>query len=123
MTSNGIKPILGVEMYLSNQDSTIKDKSNQKLSHMLLLAKNLAGWKNLIKIVSASNLEENFYYKPRLDIEKLASFLDGNIIGMAGHPGSYLANSIYQENKFVSDPEILKNIGRMHDIFGRENFF
>lgn len=123
MTSNGIKPILGVEMYLSNQDSTIKDKSNQKLSHMLLLAKNLAGWKNLIKIVSASNLEENFYYKPRLDIEKLASFIDGNIIGMAGHPGSYLANSIYQENKFVPDPEILKNIGRMHDIFGSENFF
>jgi len=124
MKHNNIKPILGVELYISDKDSEIKEKENRKLSHMLLLSKNLQGWKNLIEIVSESNKPENYYYKPRLDINKLKDKLSqGNIIGMSGHPGSYLANKIYKEDKFVSDSKIVKEIGELSEIFGKDNFF
>jgi DNA polymerase III subunit alpha len=124
MKHNKIKPILGVELYISDQDSNIQSKENRKLSHMLLLSKNLAGWKNLIEIVSESNRPDNYYYKPRLDIAKLKDRLSqGNIIGMSGHPGSYLANKIYKEEKFVSDSQIEKEVGELSEIFGKDNFF
>jgi DNA polymerase-3 subunit alpha len=124
MKNNNIKPILGVELYISDQDSNIQSKENRKLSHMLLLSKNLKGWKNLIEIVSESNRPDNYYYKPRLDIDKLKEKLSqGNIIGMSGHPGSYLANKIYKEDKFVSDSQIEKEIGELSEIFGKDNFF
>ena len=124
MKNNNIKPILGVELYVSEEDSHIHSKENRKLSHMLLLSKNLQGWKNLIEIVSESNRPENYYYKPRLDINKLKDKISqGNIIGMSGHPGSYLANKIYQEDNFVSDVQIEKEIGFLSEIFGKDNFF
>ena len=124
MKHNNIKPILGVELYISDQDSNIQSKENRKLSHMLLLSKNLDGWKNLIEIVSESNRPDNYYYKPRLDIEKLKDRLSqGNIIGMSGHPGSYLANKIYKEDQFVSDSQIEKEVGELSEIFGKDNFF
>lgn len=124
MKHNKIKPILGVELYISDQDSNIQSKENRKLSHMLLLSKNLAGWKNLIEIVSESNRPDNYYYKPRLDIAKLKDKLSqGNIIGMSGHPGSYLANKIYKEDQFVSDSQIEKEVGELSEIFGKDNFF
>jgi DNA polymerase-3 subunit alpha len=124
MKNNNIKPILGVELYISDQDSNVQSKENRKLSHMLLLSKNLQGWKNLIEIVSESNRPENYYYKPRLDITKLKDKLSqGNIIGMSGHPGSYLANKIYQEGNFVPDAQIEKEIGELSEIFGKDNFF
>lgn len=123
MTSNGIKPILGCEIYLCNDSSLIKDKSNKFLSHFILLAKNYNGWKSLIKIISASNSPDRFYHKPRLSISELSEYLDGNIIGFCGHLGSYLHNLI----KF-SKPEDAINTGKsfvsnMKEIFGSENFF
>ena len=78
--SKGIKPIIGCELYISNEDSTIKTKENSDLSHFLVLAKNLQGWKNLIRIVSESNNANNFYHKPRLDFDKLKDLVDGNLM-------------------------------------------
>ena len=124
MKSNKIKPILGSELYISHQDSSIKDKTNSKLSHLVVLAKNINGWKNLIKITSNANLSDNFYHKPRLDINRLASLVKkGDLIAMAGHPGSYLADKVYRDGSFVSDKEILKEIGLLQDVFGKDNFF
>jgi DNA polymerase-3 subunit alpha len=124
MKANKIKPILGVELYISDQDASIKDKSNQKLSHMVVLAKNLNGWKQLIKIVSASNNHDLFYYKPRLDLNRLGNLINSqDLICICGHPGSYLANKIYDGNAFVSDNEIDKHVGILYDIFGKENTF
>ena len=124
MKQNKIKPILGVELYISDKDSHVQSKENRKLSHMLLLAKNLKGWKNLIDIVSESNKPENYYYKPRLDIKKLkAKISQGDIIGMSGHPGSYLSSKIYQDNTFVPDSKIIEQIGELTDVFGKDNFF
>jgi DNA polymerase-3 subunit alpha len=122
MKKVGIKPILGCELYISEQDSSIKNKENNSLSHFIVLAKNLQGWKTLIRIISESNTETNFYHKPRLSFDKLAEFLDGNLIGFCGHLGSSLANLILRDK-----PEAIKNglsfISRMKEMFGAENFF
>jgi DNA polymerase III subunit alpha len=122
LKDNKIKPILGCEIYVAEKDSSIKDKSNNQLSHFLLLAKNLKGWKSLIKIVSASNQESNFYHKPRLDLDKLADLLDGNIIGICGHLGSTLADVIENNPDDVMGAS-LRFVDHMKEIFGNDNFF
>jgi DNA polymerase III subunit alpha len=125
MKKNGIKPILGCELYICKNKPTIKETENSKLSHMLVLAKNYKGWLNLIRIVSESNKPEHYYHKPRLDIETLSKFIDGNIIGITGHLGSNLANTICKNNEIISD---YKKIGMnyvdlLKSIFGQENLF
>jgi DNA polymerase III subunit alpha len=122
MKSKNIKPVLGCEIYVSHQDSTIKSKENSKLSHFLLLSKNLKGWKNLIEIVSESNMIENFYRKPRLDLDKLKNLLDGNIIGICGHLGSYLSDILTQSKDTVTKTGV-ETIARLKDVFGSDNFF
>lgn len=122
MKAKKIKPILGCEIYVCNQHSSIKTKENNELSHLVLLAKNYAGWKTLISIISKSNDEKNFYHKPRLDLESLASLLDGNIIGFAGHLGSVIADRLMCERSTID--RVGNNIiSQMKDIFGNDNFF
>ena len=121
MKAKGIKPILGCELYISQQDSHIKDKENSDLSHFILLAKNKAGWFNLIKIISETNKPENFYHKPRISFDRLKEFLDGNLIGFSGHLGSTIADAIQ------ADPDNAMKIGTEHvsymkDLFG-DNYF
>jgi DNA polymerase-3 subunit alpha len=122
LKSKNIKPILGCELYICNDDPLIKNKDNSKLSHLLIIAKNLQGWKTLIKIVSESNRPEYFYHKPRLSLNKLANLLDNNIIGICGHLGSTLADIIMgdQDKSIVNT---LSFIDGMKDIFGNDNFF
>lgn len=122
MKAKNIKPILGCELYISEQSSAIKTKDNSKLSHFLILAKNYAGWKDLIKIVSCSNNPENFYHKPRLSLDLLASMLTGNCIGICGHLGSTLHSYLKKEpdNAIKVGQEF---VAKMIDIFGPNNFF
>tara|TARA_B100000902_G_scaffold397081_1_gene459827 strand:+ start:20556 stop:22433 length:1878 start_codon:yes stop_codon:yes gene_type:complete len=125
MKKRGIKPILGCELYICDDDATVKDKENRKLSHFLVLAKNYDGWKNLIRIVSESNRPEHYYFKPRLDLKRLGEIMDGNMIGICGHLGSTLANKLMPDGVIVSDwEEVGKSyISQFKDIFGEENFF
>jgi len=75
----GIKPIIGVEGYLTLGSRHSKEaKVDNERFHIILLAKNFTGWKNLIKIVSLSYLE-GFYYKPRMDKELLEKYHEGLI--------------------------------------------
>lgn len=90
-----VKPIMGNEMYIAEQNSAIKNADNRKLSHLLVLAKNHAGWIDLIRASSASNDELNFYYRPRLDLESLKAYSTGNWIIITGHPGSTIANKVF----------------------------
>lgn len=116
-----IKPILGCELYISDQDATIHTKDNSKLSHLVVLAKNYDGWKTLIKIVSASNHPSNFYHKPRLSLSQLSDLLDGNLIAIAGHLGSCVAKEIQKSDynlKHSTD-----YISYMKEIFGPNNVF
>jgi DNA polymerase-3 subunit alpha len=125
LKNNNIKPILGCELYISKKTCTDKDKDNAKLEHLVVLAKNLKGWKNLIKIVSASNQPEHFYHKPRLDLETLADLLDGNIIAITGHLGSTLANRIISNDNITEDwkQNALNHISHLKSVFGPENVF
>ena len=73
----GIKPIIGMEAYYTSGSRT--DKSRDfKTHHLLLLAKNLKGYHNLLKLTSIAHLE-GFYYKPRIDWETLVKYHDGLI--------------------------------------------
>ncbi len=76
---HGIKPIIGVETYVAPR--TIDDKEagiDDKKYHLVLLAKNNTGYKNLIKLITKANLE-GFYYKPRVDKELLKKYSEGLI--------------------------------------------
>jgi DNA polymerase-3 subunit alpha len=122
MKASGIKPILGCEIYICNQDATIKNSDNSDLSHFLVLAKNYEGWQTLIRIVSASNEAQHFYHKPRLDLDSLANLLDGNIIGIAGHLGSHITDLMLQDkDRAISIGS--DYIDKMKTIFGQNNFF
>lgn len=122
LKAQNIKPILGCELYISHNDCTIKTKENSSLSHFLILAKNLQGWRNLISIVSESNREENFYHKPRISIKKLSEYLDGNMIGFCGHLGSLLPD-LLKDQTGTADKIGVDFVAQMKEIFGSDNFF
>ena len=124
MKQSGVKPILGCEIYVCDQDPSIQDSSNRNLSHFLLLAKNFKGWKNLIRLVSESNRPDFYYHKPRLNLERLAAFCDGNMIGICGHLGSTLADKLVENNTIINDWNSIgtNHIGILKDIFG-DNLF
>jgi len=125
MKTKGIKPILGCELYICNNDPTIQSKENKELSHFIVLAKNLKGWKNLIRLISESNRPDFYYHKPRLNFEALSAFAGGDLIGICGHLGSVLADKIIKNDGLVKDWEKIgvNLIKQMKDIFGPENFF
>ena len=122
MKSKNIKPIIGCKIFLSEDDAKIKTKENSSLTHILLLSKNYAGWKSLVKIISASNDPEVFYNKPRLDLSKLEALLDGNIIGLCGHQDSIIWNKT-ERNTEHSDKNSCEFISHMKSMFGIDNFF
>ncbi|ETZ18732.1 DNA polymerase III alpha subunit [Borrelia duttonii CR2A] len=76
----GIKPIVGIEAYMSNTLKHIKknDEFGKPYYHLILLAKNEQGYKNLLKLTSVSYLE-GFYYRPRMDRDDLAKYSEGLI--------------------------------------------
>lgn len=75
----GLKPILGCEAYIVQDLSVEKDKTN---NHIILLAKNLQGYKNLLKLISTANLK-GYYYRPRIDKQLLETHKDGLIVSSA----------------------------------------
>ncbi len=115
---NGIKPIIGCEVYVAPR--TRFDKTyeyDSKYSHLILLAENEKGYKNLIKIVSAG-FTEGFYYKPRVDFDLLKEHSEGLIVLSACLAGE-LPKMILQGNYEGAKATALKYI----EVFGRENYF
>lgn len=97
--AKNIKPIFGCELYICDQHSTIKTKENGSLEHLVVLSKNLRGWKDLLKLTAFTNQKDNFYRKPRLSKEQLYEFVHGNFVSFSGHPGSQLANILFDNPK------------------------
>jgi DNA polymerase-3 subunit alpha len=114
----GVKPILGVEAYIAERSRNDKEPGiDNHRYHLTLLAKNLTGYKNLIHLVTISNLE-GYYYKPRMDKEILQKYSDG-IICLSGCPGGQLSKALAQ-----GDEEKAESIIKEHlEIFGKENYF
>jgi DNA polymerase-3 subunit alpha len=124
MKKANIKPILGCELYICQNDPKIKDKDNKNLSHFIVLAKNYKGWKDLIKIVSESNKPEHYYHKPRLDLQTIKLLNSGNLIAITGHLGSTLSDAITENDNLK---ENWLEIGTNHvlllkTIFGDDVF-
>lgn len=79
----GIKPVIGCEIYVAKRSiSEVTGKEDRSGDHLILLAKNLTGYKNLIKLVSIAWIK-GFYYKPRIDKEILAKYKEGIIASSA----------------------------------------
>ncbi|MCU0462174.1 MAG: DNA polymerase III subunit alpha [Bacteroidales bacterium] len=82
-TKKGIKPIIGCEIYVAKRSiADVTGKEDRSGDHLILLAKNLTGYKNLIKLVSTAWIK-GFYYKPRVDKELLAKYKEGLIASSA----------------------------------------
>ena len=112
----GVKPILGVETYVAPRDRFSRE-SSEKYYHLVLLAENQAGWKNLITLVSKAHLE-GFYYRPRVDKDLLREHHEGLIALSAclgGEVGRALLGDRFEEAKRIAF--------EYRDIFGADNYF
>jgi DNA polymerase-3 subunit alpha len=116
----GLKPIIGCEVYVAPEGLDIK-KENYNLRdashHLVLLVKDDAGYKNLLKMITVSYLE-GFYYKPRIDKKFLADHVDGLIaLSSCGH--GEVALNIAKGNY----PRALKAAQQYKDLMGEDNFY
>ena len=116
---NGIKPIIGCEIYVAPGSRFDREAGSgeDRYYHMILLAENNTGYQNLMKIVS-KGFVEGFYYKPRVDDEVLRTYHEGIIAlsaCLAGEIPRYLSRGMYEE--------ACKSAQKYRDIFGPDNFF
>ena len=117
----GIKPIIGIEAYMAPGDrrerSTPGGNAGEAAFHLLLLAQNLEGYQNLIKLSSIS-YREGFYYKPRIDKEVLNQFSEG-LIATSACLGGEIPSAFLKR-----DAKNAKRIAETYlEIFGPDRFF
>jgi DNA polymerase-3 subunit alpha len=112
----GIKPILGVEAYIAPHDRFSKE-TDERYYHLVLLCENETGWKNLIRLVTKSNLE-GFYYHPRMDKDILREYHEG-LIALSGCLGGEI-NQTLLAGKFEEAKKIALEY---QEIFGKNNYF
>ncbi len=117
-TKKGIKPILGMEAYITaDRHNRNPDKIRNRSFHMVLLARNQVGYQNLVRLSSKGYLE-GFYYKPRIDRELLAEHSEG-LIGltacMSGEPNWHLRQGNVEA--------AIAAAAAYRDILGRDNYF
>ncbi len=111
-----VKPIIGCEVYLAPQGHLDKSNQNRKNHHLILLAKNEKGYKNLIKLVSISHLK-GFYYKPRIDWKLLKIYHQGLICNSACLEGEIAKLVI--DNNFNAAKKVA---ARYLDLFGSDYY-
>lgn len=115
----GIRPVIGCEVYVAPNSRFDKDNNEAggKYNHLVLLAENNLGYSNLMKIVS-KGFTEGFYYKPRIDYELLEKYHEGIIAlsaCLAGEVATNLRRGFFEEAK--------KTALHLQSIFGENNFY
>ena len=114
----GIKPVVGMEAYLATRSMRDRDpRLDRSPYHMLLLAKDMTGYQNLLKMASAAQLEGH-YYRPRIDKEFMSAHAEG-VIATSG----CLAAEIPRMVANGDDQGARDLIGWYQEVFGAENFF
>lgn len=117
-TAAGIKPVIGCEVYVAPRTRFDKEPSlDSKPYHLILLCENQQGYSNLVKLVSAANLE-GFYSKPRVDREILAQYHEG-LICLSGCVAGEVARNLLAGNYSGAKQTALD----YRDIFGEGNYF
>jgi DNA polymerase-3 subunit alpha len=114
--ASGIHPVIGCEVYVSQQGMKTRSDSD-RYNHLVLLCENQQGYRNLIKLVSTAFLE-GFYYKPRIDKDLLAAHSEGLICLSAclrGDLNETILNDRYDDARRLAYT--------YREIFGKENFF
>ena len=114
---NDIKPVLGCEVYVAPGSRFEKVKDNDRYYHLILLAQNNTGYKNLMKIVSAGFVE-GYYYKPRVDDEVLSKYHEGIIALSACIAGEVQKNILMKQYEKARSTAL-----KYREIFGEENYF
>jgi DNA polymerase-3 subunit alpha len=116
-TKAGIKPILGVEAYVARGSRFDKESMGARVrDHLIILAKNYTGYKNLIKLISHAHID-GFYYKPRIDNEILNQYKEGLIISSACL-GGIVPKHIRDGNLDLAEKVILE----YKDMFGDDYY-
>jgi DNA polymerase-3 subunit alpha len=128
--SNDIKPIIGIEAYFTDGSRFDRPPADQnKRYHMILLAENEVGYRNLLQLSSRSYLE-GYYYKPRMDFDLLSKHSEG-IIATSGCLGGLVPqllgpDAMSEEGNKGSPRDFdaaVEAAGKFQDIFGKESFF
>lgn len=116
--AQGIHPIIGCEVYMAPRTRFDKVyEYDSKSSHLILLAENETGYRNLIKVVSAGFIE-GYYYKPRIDFQLLKEHAEGIIVlsaCLAGEIPKALVNDDYELAKKIAS--------EYRDVFGKDHFY
>ncbi|MDO8487639.1 MAG: DNA polymerase III subunit alpha [Candidatus Curtissbacteria bacterium] len=114
----GINPIIGCEMYLAKRSLTDKEagKDTENM-HLTVLAKDVEGYRNLMKLVTISNLQ-GFYYRPRVDKVTLAKYSRG-LMALSGCSSSEIAKLLIEGDFKGAEKSAADFIG----IFGKDNFY
>lgn len=116
--SEGIKPIIGCEIYVSRRSRHDKEAGlDTDSNHLILLAKDNTGYKNLMKIISIANLE-GYYYRPRTDMELLRQFHKG-LICLSACVNGYICEPLIQNQ----EKEAILKAETLARIFGEDNFY
>ena len=116
----GVKPIIGCEAYMAPGSRLNKDSSqlaHNDYYHLILLAQNLTGYQNLIKLVSKAYLE-GFYYKPRMDKEIIKEYHEG-LIALSGCLSGEIPYLIGQKEM----DRAVAVAGEFREIFGKDHFY
>lgn len=113
-----IKPIIGCEIYITKRSLHDKDATQDKdYNHLILLAENEEGYKNLMRIVTIANLE-GYYYKPRTDLSLLEKYKEG-IICLSACVNGYVSEPLMKGNDELGEQRALQ----LAKIYGPNNFF
>lgn len=116
--ARGIKPIIGCEVYMAFEKHTDKRPNiDNKSYHMILLAKNMTGYKNLVKLVTTAHLE-GYYYKPRIDEELLEKHAEG-LIGTSACLNGKIPR-LLMANKFDEAKDLAMRYAK---LFGPDSFY
>ncbi|MCC6312411.1 MAG: DNA polymerase III subunit alpha [Thermomicrobiales bacterium] len=114
LTKAGLHPIVGMEAYLAEGSARARER---KSYHLLLLAENEEGYRNLLRLSSRAMLE-GYYYRPRIDLDMLAENHAG-IVATSACLGGPVAN-----NFLLGRPELARDYaGKLAEIFGKDRFF
>ena len=113
----GIKPVIGCEVYVAKGSRLEKDRGHSGMNHLILLARDNVGYRNLCKLVSEAYLT-GFYYKPRIDLELLEAHAEG-LIGMS----ACLKGEIPEHILNHQEGEARQAAMRFQSILGKDNFF
>src|SRR5450631_423178 len=116
----GVKPIVGCELYICKKDDHVITRTppdGDTYNHLLVLAENEEGYRNLVKITSEASLH-GFYYKPRVSKKSLAEHSKG-LIGLSGCLKGEVAERLTEGNYDAARSAA----GFYRDLFGKENFY